>query len=465
MFDANTLIQNFKTAFYPELTLSPIECENLSWCMSNPVVTPSGEPSTDVHFEVKRTLNRLSNMDFLRNANYEGFTRTQAEPKMTREQFAFFSNMMRDLTESEYQALRAVTIITAIPFAPKAKEEAKKYIDPLPADSVEFLASTLRHCPEIYPVYHTLDEAGKRLAREAFAFGHLRHMLYVEGNQGMFADMHASCARIADMAERTKAHQFWYLQWFVNVTGFKVETHPSKDAHGSLYLFEGNAEALIQLYLLTKNGIEAPESIPSILADYLSFRFSRLGLSREIDPSLLLTQIAAWSRMYSPSAAVPVLGEVLERYLTASAGVLAGPTSLNTRTPTFAPAIFDNAASLLPENRKLAVHIGLSIYLNAYQEYLSRTAGAASDTFSLPPLSFRLAADKKALQAIVDDLQRFPERQNQIPCCKITLNERFEVGVEPLPAPSLQTFAAAVGNSGGRVSDAAAAPEITPKAK
>lgn len=453
MFDAAiAAIETFRSKSYPELALSREELATLSWCMENPVTTPSGEPSTDVHFEVKRTLNRLSNMELLRSGNYERFTSIQSEPKMTKEQFDFFAAKIQALSPSQYQALRAVTIISAIPFAPEAKRRAQEHLRPLPADSVEFLDITLARCPDIYPAISILDEAGKLLARESFAFGHLRHMLYIEGNQGMYKALEDSSARMADPRARAEAFNFCYMQWLINITGFKVITEPGKDPHGSMYLHQGNASALIKLHELTEHGMREPAFIPNILPAYLAFRAEGLDLSSEEENlRYLATQIAAWSRLYTKTAALPLIIESLREALSKMPGtvVLPQPDKLCTRTPTFAPAVFDNTSALLPSEPKLALQIALSIYIAAYKEYSERIAG--KDSFTCPPLSLRLAADKKAIQAIISDLKAHPEKQGEFPCCSVSLNEAFEVIIAPAPGtmPFAGAHAAASGGASG----------------
>ncbi len=434
-FAANQIaVEIFRKTFYPELILSPAEMETLSWCMTSPVTTPSGEVGVDVHFEVKRALNRLSNMEFLRTGDYAAFVRTQDEPKMRPDQFEFFSAKIQALNEAEYAALRAVTIIGSLPFAPKAKELAGKILGTLPVDSVEFLDLTLSRCPEIYPAFNALAPEVQSLLRESFAFGHLRHMLYIEGNQGMYKALQDACERITDSEARKKYFDFWYLQWFVNITGFKVTL--GGDPHGSKYLNQGNAEALMHLNVLIERGITDPSTIPQILPDYLAFRSAKLGLEAEEGQRNLMMQIAAFSRIYSPSATVTELAAALS---SVPPEMLARPDTLKTRTPTYVPALFDNTLALLPGEPQLALRIALSIYLTAFREYSGRIADG--DSFTMPPLSLRLAADKTGLQAIIDDLHRFPERQSEMPCCTLTLNERFEVIVQPRPAPSPRTFA------------------------
>lgn len=90
------------------------------------------------------------------------------------------------------------------------------------------------------------------------------------------------------------------------------------------------------------------------------------------------------------------------------------------------------------------------LYLNASAEYLKRTA--KGNSFDLPPLSLRLAADttslKPILKPIIDDLRKFPERQTDMPCFQLTLNDKFEVLIEPKPALSLYPFANAATGTG-----------------
>jgi len=62
MYDvtAKQAVSSFQKKFYPELDLSLAEMETLLWCMVNPIVTPSApEKEAEVHFEVKRTFNRI----------------------------------------------------------------------------------------------------------------------------------------------------------------------------------------------------------------------------------------------------------------------------------------------------------------------------------------------------------------------------------------------------------------------
>ncbi len=436
-FTANqAAIETFRSKYYPEIVLSPAELETLSWCMGNPITTPSGEPSFDVHFEVKRALNRLSNMQLLRDNEYERFVQAQVEPKMTAEQFATFAKKIQAMSEAEYLALRAITLIGSISLSPTARAAATEKLGGHPADSIEFLDVTVSKCPEMYPVYADLDPAVQFLIRDAFAFGHLRHMLYIEGNQGMFKAAEEACARITEPETRQKTFEFWYLQWFINITGFKVTVAPDADPHGSMYLHEGNTAALLQLHTLLERGTHEPDFIPQILSHYLSFRAASLGLEGEEGVRYLTTQIAAWSRIYAPSA---ILSEISAALAAVPQDILVRPDALKTRAPTYVPALFDNSLALLPGEPQFALHIALSIYLTACREYLARSV--STDSFVQPPLNLRLAADKAKLTEIIADLRRFPERQAEIPCCTVTLNDRLEVQIEPKPAPSPQTFA------------------------
>ncbi len=428
-------IDAFRSEYYPEVVLAPTEIETLSWCMNNPITTPSGEPSVDVHFEVKRALNRLSNMEMLRVGNYDAFIANQAEPKMSRGQFNFFAEKIQELTKDEFIALRAMTIIGSVSLSPEARTRATAHLGKHPADSIEFLDVTLQKCPEMYPVYAALAPSTQPLLQESFAFGHLRHMLYIEGNQGMFKAVEDACARITESETRQKYFDFWYLQWFINITGFKVLTDPAQDPHGSSYLHYGNAEALSELHRLLDSAVKDPSQASAMLPTYLAFRAERLALEGEEGSRSLITQIVAWSRIYGSDAKVTILQAAVAAL---PGDALIRPDAIRTRTPTYVPAVFDNILSLVPAEPQLAFYIALSIYLSASKTYLKATCD--KDSFSLPPLNFRLAADKTGLQAIIADVRRFPARQAELPCCEVALNDRYEVTASPKPAPSLRTF-------------------------
>jgi hypothetical protein len=429
-------IETFRGKYYPEIMLSPAELETLSWCMDNPITTPSGELGFDFHFEVKRALNRLSNMQLLREGDYARFVQAQVEPKMTAEQFATFAKKIQIMSQAEYLALRAITLIGSISLSPTAKTAATEKLGTHPADSIEFLDVTVSKCPEMYPAYADLDRSVQFLIRNAFAFGHLRHMLYIEGNQGMFKAAKEACTRITELDARQKTFEFWYLQWFINITGFKVNVAPDVDPHGSMYLHEGNTAALLQLYTLIEHGIHEPDFIPQILSHYLAYRASNLGLGGEEGTRYLITQIAAWSRIYVPNAILKHMSAALS---TIPPDILARPDVMIRRAPTYVPALFDNALSLLPGEPELALHLALSIYLTACREYLERSA--ETDSFTQPPLNLRLAADKLKLTEVINDLRHFPQKKTEIPCCTVTLNDQFEVLIKPKPALSPQTFA------------------------
>ncbi len=417
----------WKERVYPELPLSSEAQEVLSWRESTASVTPSGESATeDVHYEILRAVNRLSNLGLLLDGDdtaYGKFTRTQKNP-ITRAQFDFFVKQMRKLDPSARKALEALTVTSAVPFAPDviARADAAN-CGALPFDSVAFLEKTLSDCPEIYPVYSALDTKAKALAQKAFLFGHVRHMLYAEGREEMFVKFLAACEQIPDPKERIELFDLWWAQWFINISGFKVETDVTKDPHGSLYLHRGNAESLIQLYQRLQAAVIDPSRILEILPGYLDFRATELGMVGE--GRAFKTQIAAWLRIYSKDhPLLPVLDEVVEGM--PDLRDLKMPMA---KTPTYGPALFENAISLRSDDPRLALTRALSIYTQAYSEYQKRVA--LNHSADIQPLSFRIVADKKNLEKVME-----------YPSFRIELDSENNVLVcSDTPQPSPRTFA------------------------
>lgn len=380
----------WKNDFYPGLELSTKTLETLNFLELSAPVTPSGESQVDVHFEVKRLTNRRHNYELLLKGDqstYRAFTRQQEIP-MTWVQFKFLSDVVQSLDPIAQEVVLAVTAVRAVPLTSEVVARATALdCGPLPKDSVSFMAQTMADCPEIYPVYEELDEAGRPLFRRTMG-AHGRHIAFGEGDLGMFEPFEELLA-IEDVAERLREFKTWFTHWLiVDISGFSIETDPRKDPRGSLYLNQHNTESIIKLYQLLEAATITPSLLPGVYGEYLDFRADQIGFTDK--HRLKRAQIAAWLEVYTSGS--PFTKTLVDLDL----ADFPDPTTTSSKTPTYGPALFKNALSLNAH----AFPFALKIYTQAMTQYHQRISlhpAAASG----PPLSFRLTAAKESLREVM----------------------------------------------------------------
>jgi len=430
-------ILDFQSKFYPELSFSGPELENLSWCVSNPIQTPSG-PVTQIHYEVRRACNRLDLLNFLRAGgkdNYVLFSALNAKDPISFEQFELLSTRIQALSEDAFLALRASVIILSVSLSEEAKRRATAALGAHSLDSVDFLIETMLRCPEIYPAYQALSPEGQEFFRHGLEIGNFRHLIYVEGDQGMLKKFEIFCS-LYEPADRKKFLEFSLLTWTMQIAGFLVKTDESSP-RGSLYLNTRNMEAIFKWHDRLLSGAEAPEVIPGLLAQYLNYRREKLG--RDFTDAQI--KILAGFRIYTYGDD-PVLCDAVRS--------ITGESPVNTCsiTPTYLPAVFASGVKLMPEDRPRAMAICYAIYQKYFSEYLS------SPTRDLAPLCFRDLATESSIQRLFSYLSRhefsslplFLDAQNN--ACVHT--RKFNIALFPEDTSSFITWAQAYPAAPGR---------------
>jgi len=382
-------ILDFQRKFYPELSFSGPELENLSWCVSNPIQTPSG-PVTSVHYEVRRACNRLDLLNILRTGGesaYALFASLNTKDPISLEQFKILSGQVGALSEDAFLALRASVIVQSVSLSDEAKKRAAAALGYHPIDSVDFMIETMLHCPEIYPVYQAISPEGQEYFRHALEWGHLRHLLYVEGDQGMLRKLEEFCSKYSP-CERKNFFEFGFLSWISNISGFLVKTDESSP-RGSLYLNIRNMDALFKLRELILSAVDSPETIPGLLPQYLSYRREKLR-SDFTDAQI---KILAGFRIYTYEDD-PVLCEAVRSIAGES------PESTCSTTPTYLPAVFASGLKIMSEDKPKAMAICYAIYQKLFSEY------RACPTRDSAPLCFRDLAIESSIQRLFSYLSR-----------------------------------------------------------
>jgi len=449
----SAVITTYRDRFYPGLLVSELELENLSWCVNNPIQTPSAGPATELHIEVRRTCSRFYLLNCLRAGgadSYTLFSRLNTKDPISFEQFTRLSDQIKSLSEDQFLALRAVVIALSVTLSPEAKKRATTALGTHSLDSVDFLIETMLRCPEIYPAYQALSPEGQAFFRHSLEIGNFRHLIYVEGDQGMLKKFEIFCS-LYEPADRKKFLEFSLLAWTMQIAGFSVKTDDS-DPRGSLYLNTRNMDAIFKWHELLLSGAETPEIIPSLLSQYLNYRREKLG--RDFTNAQL--KILALSRVY-----------VCEDDLTLCDAVRSidgeSPASTCSTTPTYLPAVFASGLKLMSEDKPRAMAICYAIYQRYFSEYL------ASPTRDLAPLSFRDLATEASIQRLFSYLSRhefsslplFLDAQNN--ACVQT--RKFNIALFPENPTSFiawaQAYPAAPGRCPYRLDSETSVPHIS----
>jgi len=419
-------IQAFVSETYKEsysTLLSESEIKQLAWLKGNLYQTNEKnvvylelmqkEPPQDRALqEVKRAISRIYNLELLKQGGpeaYKAFIFAQQAAKLpdilSPASFESLSKNIQQLDKDAYQALRVATLLSSVTLSIPAKEQAAPRLQakgmPMPVDSVEFMATTIDHCPDIYPLVKTLSEQGFSYLKMAFPYRtHFRHMMYTEGGLGMFEALKNKIqAKQLDQA----ALGFWYAYWMINITGFRGHLNPQ----GSVYLSENTFRAMTTLKTFLDEYIQNPSS--NILRKYLEARSEWVGLGavKNKDKQLVLAHMAAMLRLYTHESGLALLqgfdaipesiqNKILIQY-TSSLSL----TQAQEPTPTYAPALFANALDALKGDIVQTVKIFLPIYASTLENY--RNLRKENKIAPNIPLNFNSLAAAPIVKMIIND--------------------------------------------------------------
>lgn len=365
-----------------------------------------------INIQVKRILARLNCLQLLRIGNeveYQEFIIGQKEPILKREEFNALSFIIQSLSPIEYQTL---WVATTIAVSVNARSEAEKKLpnEPLPFDSVEFLAKVMTEAPETYPAAAQLlskyDESSqveiKRLLDSMFNTAHGRHLMYEEGNLKM----------LQKMGEKVVTNKFsrcyfeiWFAYWLIDVTGFRGHI----DNRGSVYLTHNTYVALSALKnalapFISSSGSEEDKKLA--LRNYLIERARLLGfINKEAQPPsqlfaqpsseiLALTKVACMMRFFTPEEGI-ILKQAMQKLqveipaedYTKLAQVLNPLTDSPYPTPTYVPALFQNLFDRVAASDKVeAIKMSLKIYIHVFNQYEEQCRSIAVE--ARQPLNF-----------------------------------------------------------------------------
>ena len=386
--------------------------------------------------EVRRAISRLYCLHLLTDpdptqlkSNYEKFISNQVKldpflPPLTFEAFQVLSQEFRPLDLWQKEALITSTLISSVTLSPEAKEAAQKLMGSYPQDSVEFLAKTFEDieiAKKIYPLVADLFTRAPKseharlsgFLQAAFSSKqHFRHMLYTEGGNSMFTALRN---KIKAHALSKEDFLFWQQHWITNITGFRGHIKPQ----GSLYLTQNTFKAIQALRTELEKLYKDPPY--DILPTYLTTRASWLGLSVRYDlndvEKQLLGHIGSMLRLFSPSEGI-ALAAAYQSFPPLEKSRIEKQFRLimedtDSPTPTYAPALFDNALIFVQNRDKYAktaalpsvIRTCLPLYVEALIQYQNlRSEGKLNlDT----PLCFREIAGKEAIAKILEPKPEF----------------------------------------------------------
>ena len=406
--------------------------QTLTWAQENIITTPSswkfkGEHA-EVHFEVARFATRIHLLRFLLDGNYAAFIKGSPEPIISKTNFARLSAIIQAV-EGREAAMIAAQAIAAVPLSPQAKREADARDVTYPYDSVQFSATTVKGCPDIYPAYGELDDSDKTIIHAAFPLNtHFRHMLFVEGNAGMFTELQKG---ISDGSVTQEHFDFWAAYWLVNLVGFSV----TKDASlaGTAYCNDHLAEAALTLIDCLQTLFTDPSA--DTLAAYLGYRASLVGFDPASPEGRLKAQYACMLDIFTEDEKTAAISAAVDTYLASldddtRARVLGQfEADQATSTPTYKPALLKNIFAITGD-------IGLAVTLTLQ---IAQQAELEAHREARLIVSYRIIAGKD--KAIPELLRQYEESGR----VTITVNELGEI---PPPARSATPLADASASAG-----------------
>jgi hypothetical protein len=426
-------IQRFIISTYSEpysFLLNPREIEQLAWIKDNTSLSNEKnvlyielmkkEPSENQALrEVKRVVARVYCLELLKKGDhnaYLAFTQAQresnAKDRLQEDSFKILSKQIQQLDADLFDSLRVACVLASVSLSPTAKKLALVKLQQkgqsLPVDKAEFLATTMDHCPEIYPITQTLSERGIAHLKIAYPYRtHFRHMMYTEGGIGMFE---ALKRKIETNKIDRHGLDFWYFNWIINIAGSSGHIN----SKGSLTLTENTFKAMSTLKNFLDQFIDLPST--NVLVEYLKAQAYWIGLQEEnIEKRLLLAHVAAMLRLYNPENGTPLLAgfdsipadlqeKILNQYIT----IL---TQDSAPTPSYGSALFANGLDALHGDIAKTIQIFLPLYANTIEAYnnLRKEGSIAPDV----ALNFDPLAAAPNISAIIEQVPL--EKLNQVP--------------------------------------------------
>ncbi|MDO8954045.1 MAG: hypothetical protein Q7V63_04260 [Gammaproteobacteria bacterium] len=384
-------IKEYALSLY-KMPLSEPEIQQLAWIAENPITTPQSRTQQNLRgeFEISRTINRLYCLQNLWENNYAAFVANQPEAvRLSKISFnklyTLFHQVLKDA--KGLQAIRAASILSSITLSPEAKRRAQELYPSFSQDSVEFSADTIEHCPSIYPAIKGFDHDQMAIVNACFPHHtHFRHMLYTEGNDGMFKVLRAKCVAAKEASGPTKQAQelnTWYLYWAVNMMGFNVDKENPK---GSIVLNELMFQDINDLYgEIAKLALNPAEPV---LATFLNTRADRLGMAKDLDSRELVAYLANWLGLSAANidkiTALQVAWQEIDPSLKAG---LAKILAADTVTPTYGPALFRNLVDVSGGNIRHSIELGLKLYIEAFQKHHASLSNQALSFLKLAQIN------------------------------------------------------------------------------
>ena len=385
------------------------QIEQLAWVINNPLSTPELETRKvveNIHPEIPRALARVYCLQLLRSGSerdYQRFISPQINADVNaleQDSFNTLSTFIRQFDNTAYEVLEAAAIISAVTLSPEAINRSQKVLkEPIPTDSVQFLAVTAPYAGDIYPLAGELisrNPDAKKLFEAAFMpDSHLRHMMYNEGSLSMYRHIKKG---IANGSINQGILDLWYAHWLANIAGFRGHIAPK----GSLYLDQNTYRAVIQFRDIFKKML-AGESINPMLA-YLKSRARWLGLDKLTKDRTDLTalgSLGASLRLFTPKQGQALFNgfqhlttSVRQRWRIHTEEQL---KELPYPSETYGPALFANTREIvgLEESIKIVIPVYISV-LEA--EKHMRRSGMLTDNI---PVSFRELARKDSIDKIL----------------------------------------------------------------
>ena len=186
--------------------------------------TGTASPVFNIHFDHRRSLNRLHTLYLILENDYERFVAQQREAPLTRESF---DQMRAFLSDFSVEILIFAIAIMASPLNESIKALSMRAVSDSTAismtDSVLFMEQTVKLCPQIYALP---GEYEKDFQAAFLSDSHLRHMLFAEGDQFMYQQLSLSEISSSQM-------KLWFARWILDVLSFAVETNDEKDPRSS----------------------------------------------------------------------------------------------------------------------------------------------------------------------------------------------------------------------------------------
>lgn len=344
-----------KNNFPADFTVSEPQIAQLAWALEHEHPTHDMDARINAkcaYIEVSRALTRLYCARLLRAGTreaYNAFMIAQLDAgvnaPLSFASFNKFSNHIQKLDQLDYELLETAAILSAVSLSKPAAELAQQVMQVRPVinNNMEFLATTLRNEPNIYPLAMHITQnntAAKKLLYILFPpQTNFRHMLYTEGGIGMFKYLRTM---IKHGFIDQEGLDLWYAHWIINIAGFRGHV----DQRGSLYLMEPTAQAMHKLKCLVYEMLDTPNFDP--LLPYLEYRAQGLGLAHLPEhEKLFFAHLGCLLRLYNFTDGQKLYTSVMrlpldERQILED-HFFVGLHDATLMTHTYIPAFFGNA--------------------------------------------------------------------------------------------------------------------------